>query len=105
MSVLWVESEAENCYMFTFDGDEVRVDKWFTFGTFKGAWKGRVLVSPRMKRNGEPMEELAQWDQAAGCRPRGTWMTCLLSEQAVPYLENRPDVAQIRRGARQLVNP
>ena len=39
MSVLWVESEAENRYMFTLDGDEVHVDKWFTFGTFKGLEK------------------------------------------------------------------
>ncbi|MFR5794409.1 MAG: hypothetical protein ACLUI3_01740 [Christensenellales bacterium] len=43
MSVLWVESEAENRYMFTFDGDEVRVDKWFTFGTFKGLEKDECV--------------------------------------------------------------
>ena len=43
MSVLWVESEAENRYMFTFDGDEVHVDKWFTFGTFKGLEKDECV--------------------------------------------------------------
>ena len=43
MSVLWVESEAENRYMFTFDGDEVRVDKWFPFGTFKGLEKAECV--------------------------------------------------------------
>lgn len=39
LSILWYESEAENRYMFTFAGDEVRIDKWFTFGRLKGLEK------------------------------------------------------------------
>ena len=50
--------------MFTFDGDEVRVDKWFTFGTFKGL-KGRMRVSPRMSEMSR-WKNWLQWDQAAG---------------------------------------
>ena len=33
VDVLWVESEVENRFAFTFDGDLVQIDKWFAFGS------------------------------------------------------------------------